>query len=108
MTASAGATALNLVSPLPTALNYGLFAPDGTLDVRLHFDHRVLDGMPAARALAELEAELNGPILAELRSLEGRRLDAAGSEMAFGGAADVENRLSGMHPTASAPGRQTQ
>lgn len=68
-TASSGATCNNLIAPVPLTLNYGLIADDGTLDVRLHFDHRVLDGMPAARALAELERELQTRILDELRSL---------------------------------------
>jgi hypothetical protein len=68
-TASAGATCRNLIAPVPYTINYGLLAPDGTLDVRLHFDHRVVDGMPAARALAELEDELRTTILAELRAL---------------------------------------
>ncbi len=68
-TASAGATCLNLISPVTATLNYGLVAADGSLDVRLHFDHRVLDGMPAARVLAEIEDVLRTTILAELREM---------------------------------------
>lgn len=68
-TASAGATCRNLIAPVPYTLNYGLLAPDGEIDVRLHFDHRVVDGMPAARALAEIEQELRTTIHAELRAL---------------------------------------
>lgn len=68
-TASTGATCLNLIAPVTATLNYGLLADDGSLDVRLHFDHRVMDGMPAARALAELEAVLTTTILAELREM---------------------------------------
>ena len=34
-------------------LHYGLFDAGGNLDVRLTFDHRVLDGAPMARALAD-------------------------------------------------------
>ncbi len=66
LTGSAGATALNLIGPLAVALNTGVVRDDGTVDVRLHFDHRVLDGMPVARALAEMEAHLRGEIVAEL------------------------------------------
>jgi pyruvate/2-oxoglutarate dehydrogenase complex dihydrolipoamide acyltransferase (E2) component len=40
--------------------------PDGTVCVRLIYDHRVLDGAMAARALGKLEDVLNGPILNEL------------------------------------------
>ncbi|QEL15701.1 hypothetical protein [Limnoglobus roseus] len=68
-TASTGATCINLISPVTATLNYGLLAEDGSLDVRLHFDHRVMDGMPAARALAEIEDVLRTTILAELREM---------------------------------------
>jgi hypothetical protein len=69
LTGSAGATATNLICPLTTSLNCGVIGPDGTADVRLHFDHRVIDGMPAARALAELEEVLRTEVAAELRSM---------------------------------------
>lgn len=67
--AGLGAAGLFLLSPLTTALNYGVFDPDGSLEVRLTYDHRVLDGATVARALADLEATLNGPILEELQAL---------------------------------------
>lgn len=70
VTASSGAAAINLIAPVTTTLNYSPFASDGSLVVRMHFDHRVYDGMTAARALAELEEVLHGPILAELRRLK--------------------------------------
>jgi hypothetical protein len=44
-----------------------VLSADGSLAVRLHFDHRVLDGAPVARALAELEDVLRTEIVAELR-----------------------------------------
>lgn len=75
VTAADGATALNLISPLTSSLNYGLFTPDFSLPVRVHFDHRVLDGAPVARALAELEEVMNTAILDELRSLAARGAD---------------------------------
>jgi hypothetical protein len=62
-----GAESLHPLSPLTTTLNYGVIGPDGRVDVRLVYDHRALDGATVARALAALEAELNGPVLAELR-----------------------------------------
>jgi hypothetical protein len=64
--ASDGAALLNLVSPLPTVLSYGPFADDGTIDVRIMFDHRIVDAVPIARALARLEAVLNGATAAEV------------------------------------------
>jgi hypothetical protein len=67
--ASMGAGALHILSPLTTTLNYGTFEPDGTIDVRLAYDHRVLDGAPIARALAALEDVLHGTIRDELLGL---------------------------------------
>ncbi|MFM8271977.1 MAG: hypothetical protein ACKODX_06530 [Gemmata sp.] len=69
LTGAGGAAALNLIGPLACALNTGVVQDDGTVPVRLHFDHRVLDGMPAARALAELEEALRTSIVAELNQL---------------------------------------
>lgn len=42
-------------SPLATTLTYGPLAPDGTMVVRLTFDHRVIDGLSAAAAVEALE-----------------------------------------------------
>jgi hypothetical protein len=53
-----GAGMTHLVPLLTTQLHYGMFDPEGRLDMRLSFDHRVLDGAVAAGALAELEAVL--------------------------------------------------
>jgi hypothetical protein len=68
LTGAAGATAVTLRSPLSANVNTGVIRPDGSLDVRLHFDHRVLDGVPAARALGEMEEVLRTEIVAELRA----------------------------------------
>jgi hypothetical protein len=66
---SLGAESLHPLSPLTTTLNYGVIAPDGKVDVRIIYDHRVLDGSVVARALARLESVLQGPIVDELGSL---------------------------------------
>lgn len=73
--AGLGASLLDLYSPLTATLNYGVLDPDGSMDVRLFFDHRVLDGAAAARALEDLEGVLTGDIVNELRFL--RTLDVA-------------------------------
>jgi hypothetical protein len=62
-----GAMQADLLSPMTTTLTYGEFAPDGSIPVRLFYDHRVLDGLGPAAALADLQRVLCGPILAELR-----------------------------------------
>jgi len=71
-------------SPLTTSLAYCPLDAAGRSTVTLLADHRLIDGVPAARALTRLEAVLQGPILAELqaqrggwRSLLGRMLPAA-------------------------------
>ncbi len=67
--AGLGAASLHPLSPLTTALNYGVIEPNGDLDVRIIYDHRVMDGATVARALARLEAVLNTEILNELHAL---------------------------------------
>jgi hypothetical protein len=74
---SLGAESLHPLSPLTTTLNYGPIDRDGTVWVRLVYDHRVFDGATAARALGQLEEVLTGPILAELRDMGPRSQVAA-------------------------------
>ncbi|HKB04206.1 MAG TPA: hypothetical protein VKD90_18425 [Gemmataceae bacterium] len=64
-----GAESLHPLSPLTTLLNYGVISPDGHVDVRVIYDHRVMDGATVARALGRLDGVLNGPILEEVRRL---------------------------------------
>jgi len=66
--ASLGAAGLHILSPLTTTLNYGTFDADGSIDVRLTYDHRVLDGAHVARAMVALEEVLRGEILEELKA----------------------------------------
>jgi hypothetical protein len=65
---SLGAASLHPLSVTTTTLNYGVIAPDGTVDVRLIYDHRVMDGSSVARALVHLEEVLNTQIAEELRT----------------------------------------
>ncbi|MBI3435760.1 MAG: hypothetical protein HY056_11890 [Proteobacteria bacterium] len=62
-----GAELLHPRAPVTSLLTYGRLDAGGSLAVRLIFDHRVYDGMLAARALARLEEILNGPVREELR-----------------------------------------
>lgn len=66
---TAGATILTPIAPLPVVWTFGPVGDDGTILLRLTFDHRILDGVAAARGLVEVERALSGPILAELRTL---------------------------------------
>jgi hypothetical protein len=67
----AGQQCLNRGHPslLTTSLTYGPLDNHGQSLVTLLCDHRVLDGVPAAAALAELESTLHGEICDELASL---------------------------------------
>lgn len=64
-----GAESLHPLSPLTTTLNYGVIDADGSVVVRVIYDHRVTDGATIARALARLEAVLTGEVLGELRAM---------------------------------------
>lgn len=66
-----GAESLNPLTPLTTLLNYGTIGDDGSVCVRIHYDHRVVDGADVARALARFEEILNGPIADELKTPAG-------------------------------------
>ncbi len=62
-----GACSVHLLTPVATALTYGPVDRDGAVLVRLTYDHRLLDGCDAARALAEVEESLCGELLEEVR-----------------------------------------
>jgi hypothetical protein len=73
--AAQGAGLLQLMPVATSVLHHGLFTAAGGLDVRLTWDHRVLDGAVAARILVDLERTLQGTLLAELT-----RMQRAGAE----------------------------
>jgi hypothetical protein len=64
--AAQGAGILHLIPVLTSMLHYGLFDAAGSLELRLTWDHRVMDGASAARILVEVEQTLTGDLLAEL------------------------------------------
>lgn len=61
-----GADSLRPLAPCTVVLNYGVIAADGSVDVRLNYDHRVMDGATVARALQSLERILTQAMVAEL------------------------------------------
>ncbi len=60
------ANTLELLTPLTSALNYGVVSPNGDCNIRLTFDHRVMDGLTVAKILAYVEEAINFPIQDEL------------------------------------------
>ncbi|MCY1290613.1 hypothetical protein D9M70_397680 [compost metagenome] len=69
-----GAESLNPLTPLTTIFNYGPIGEDGSVTVRIHYDHRVMDGANVARALARFEEILNGEIADEVASLSAAQI----------------------------------
>jgi hypothetical protein len=67
--AASGAELSNVIWPLGTVLIYGPLSADGTISVRITFDHRITDAATIARALARLETTLNGAVADEVRGL---------------------------------------
>ena len=65
-----GAASLHPPGLLTSTLTYGVVEPDGSVPVRVVYDHRTLDGGTVARALADVERVLLHDIVAELRYLE--------------------------------------
>ena len=72
--ASLGAESLHPLSPLTSTLNYGPIDAEGNVNVRIVYDHRVLDGATVARALVRLEEVLNTQCAAELESMAADQL----------------------------------
>jgi hypothetical protein len=60
------AESLHPIVPITTLLNYGVIASDGAVNVRIIYDHRVMDGATVARALARLEVILTTVVAEEL------------------------------------------
>jgi hypothetical protein len=64
--ASLGAETVTLRAPGPAAISYGLVKDDHSMELIFHWDHRIYDGILAARALRRLEEVLNTEIADEL------------------------------------------
>ena len=67
--AALGSASLHLLSPLSTTLTFGVLQDDGSILVRLFYDHRILDGVQPAAALQRLEETLLGQIREELNTV---------------------------------------
>ncbi len=65
------AESLHPLMPVTTLLNYGIIDADGRVNVRIIYDHRVMNGATVARALNRLEEILNTTIVEELREIAG-------------------------------------
>ncbi len=61
-----GAEQLHPLTPLTTYFTFGRIADDGEAELKIVYDHRVLDARCVARALRDLEQVLNHDLSAEL------------------------------------------
>lgn len=60
---------LHPLMPVTTLLNYGVIDEDGGVNVRIIYDHRVMNGATLARALNRLEAILNTAVADEVGAM---------------------------------------
>lgn len=87
-----GAESLHPISPLTTTLTYGPIAGNGLVNVKITYDHRVLDGAYVARRLRDIEEVLHGPILDELRRAEAAEAATAGAPVSAPAPAAARSR----------------
>lgn len=66
---SLGAESLHPISPLSFTMNFGPISKEGTVALKIIYDHRILDGSEVARRLKDIEDVLHGVIRTELLSL---------------------------------------
>ena len=64
-----GAQSLHPISPLTTLLNYGPIDESGCVDVRVVYDHRVMDGLVVAEGLGRLQVIFDTVIAEELKGM---------------------------------------
>jgi pyruvate/2-oxoglutarate dehydrogenase complex dihydrolipoamide acyltransferase (E2) component len=64
--AAQGAGLVTLIPVLTSALHYGQLDPRGAINVRITWDHRVMDGALVARILTDLESVLTREIVREV------------------------------------------
>lgn len=74
--AAHGAGLLHLIPLLTTTIHFNLMDEHHRLDMRLSWDHRVLDGATIGEVLVDFEKTLNTTIVQELHSMRGPRLAA--------------------------------
>ena len=64
--ASLGSETVTARTPGPSLISYGLLHENHSMEILLHWDHRIYDGVVATRALRRLEEVLNNIIADEL------------------------------------------
>ena len=74
---------LHPLMPVTTLLNYGVIDAEGNVNVRIIYDHRVMNGATVARALNRLEEILNTAILDEVREMAATRVQSKTPNLAL-------------------------
>lgn len=65
-----GVEQIHPLTPLTTYLTFGPISADGHVEVKVIYDHRVMDARVVARVLNELEQMMNGRMVEELGELK--------------------------------------
>lgn len=74
-----GAESLHPISPLTCTFNFGPIGKDGSVLIKIIYDHRTLDGSEVARRLRDIETVLLTEVRAELLTLS-TSMAASGSQ----------------------------
>lgn len=64
-----GIEQIHPLTPLTTYFTFGPIHPDGWVNLKIIYDHRVMDGRTVARALVDLESILNHELIAAIESM---------------------------------------
>lgn len=64
-----GVEQMHPLTALTTYFTFGPIAADGSVTLKVIYDHRVMDGRTVAKVLVRLEEVLNGALLEEVRNL---------------------------------------
>ena len=77
-----GAESLHPISPLTCTFNFGPIGKDGTVLIKIIYDHRTLDGSEVARRLKEIETALLTEVRAELIGMSGHTSESGSEDSA--------------------------
>jgi hypothetical protein len=74
---------LHPLMPVTTLLNYGVIDTEGNVNVRIIYDHRVMNGATVARSLNRLEEILNTTVADEVREMAAAGLQQRAPSLAL-------------------------
>jgi hypothetical protein len=97
-----GVEQIHPLTPLTTYFTFGPIRADGWVNLKIIYDHRVMDGRTVARALVDLESTLNRELVAELgqrSEVRGQRSEVRDQKLET---RSQESEVSDVRPLTSA------